>query len=222
MTYLFNLVVFVLGSSIVSFLTVIAHDFPKIQLNRRSQCNNCQNILSWYELIPIFSFILTGGNCKKCNFDIPIMYPITETIGGLYLIVVLIKDKDIYFAIPLMIMLVTLSFMDYFYGYIYPVCYALILPTFIYALLHGYPLYFITGILTYSALFLMNHFYQSIGLGDVELLGLLAILFGYEDILKIILISCLLCIIHYFGNKKRSFRFIPYITAATGIVYLIS
>lgn len=222
MTYLFYLLVFTLGSSIVSFLTVIAFDFPKIILNRRSRCNNCQKTLNWYELIPILGFIFLKGSCKQCIFKIPKLYPLTELTGGLFLIIVIFQNKNLYIAIPLMMMLITLSFMDHFYGYIYPIFYLLILPAIICILIKGYPLYIFTGLITYCALFLLNYYYQSIGMGDVELFGILALIFGYEDILKIILISCLLCIVHFVSKEKRSFRFIPYITVATGIIYLIS
>lgn len=222
MTNLFYLIVFTLGSSIVSFLTVMAHDFPKIALFRRSSCDNCHKILKWYELIPILGFILIRGTCQNCKTKIPLIYPLTELTGGIFLLTLLIQSKNLYIAIPIMLMLILLSFMDYYYGYIYSLLYLISLPTYIYAFIYHYPLHLFTGVLVYSALLLLNRSYKNIGLGDVELLGLLAVIFGLEDILKIILIACTLCIFQYILNKKRSFRFIPYLTIATGIIYLIS
>ncbi|WP_334329140.1 prepilin peptidase [Companilactobacillus sp. HBUAS59699] len=222
MTYLFYLIVFTLGSSIVSFLTVMAHDFPKISINRRSSCDHCHKILKWYELVPILGFILTSGTCKSCLTKIPIVYPLTESLGGLFFLILLIQDKDLYIAVPITLMMILLGFMDHYYGYIYSILYLLSLPAFIYALLNHYPLHFIAGLLVYTSLLVLNRVYQNIGLGDVELLGLLAVIFGLENILKIILLACLLCILKFMTDKKRSFRFIPYLTIATGIVYLIS
>ncbi|WP_125568031.1 prepilin peptidase [Companilactobacillus insicii] len=222
MTYFYYLIIFTLGSSIVSFLTVVAHDFPKIDLKRRSSCDNCHTILRWYELIPILGFIFIEGKCSKCNTKVPLIYPVTELIGGMFFLTIIIQNRNLYMIVPVALMLIFLSFMDHYYGYVYSLLYLISLPTYLYAYFHNYQLHLIIGFLVYSVLIALNRLYNNIGLGDVELIALLAILFGLEDILKIILIACLTCIFSFVTNKKRSFRFIPYLTISTGIIYLIS
>lgn len=222
MTYFYYLIIFTLGSSIVSFLTVVAHDFPKIDLKRRSSCDNCHTILRWYELIPILGFIFIEGKCSKCNTKVPLVYPVTELIGGMFFLTIIIQNRNLYMIVPVALMLIFLSFMDHYYGYVYSLLYLISLPAYLYAYFHNYQLHFIIGFLVYSVLIALNRLYNNIGLGDVELIALLAILFGLEDILKIILIACLMCIFSFVTNKKRSFRFIPYLTISTGIIYLIS
>lgn len=33
----------------------------------RSQCDSCGRVLSWYELIPVFSYIMLRGKCRTCG-----------------------------------------------------------------------------------------------------------------------------------------------------------
>ncbi len=48
-----------------------------------SHCVNCNHRLSWYELIPVFSYIGLGGKCKKCKKGISIQYPMAELATGI-------------------------------------------------------------------------------------------------------------------------------------------
>lgn len=40
-------------------------------LHGRSHCDSCGEVLRWYELIPIFSYLLAGGKCRRCKAKIP-------------------------------------------------------------------------------------------------------------------------------------------------------
>lgn len=222
MTYLFYSLVFVLSSSIVSFLTVMGHDFPKIDIMRRSKCDNCSKQLTWLELLPILGYLILKGTCKKCHIKISWLYPTTEFLCALFVVTGIIFEKSIYLFAPIFIMLILFSFMDYYHGFIYPIFYSLSIPPLIISLLFHHKIYFLAGILTYLSLFCMYYFSKGLGVGDVEVLAILALFFGYTNILNIISLACLMCIIHFLISKKRSFRFIPYITLATGIIYLIS
>ena len=44
----------------------------------RSACPKCSNLLSWYENIPLLSYLLLGGRCKNCKQPISIQYPLIE------------------------------------------------------------------------------------------------------------------------------------------------
>lgn len=52
-------------------------------VNERSICPSCEHGLSWYELIPVFSWVALGGKCKNCKKSISIQYPLIEIAGGL-------------------------------------------------------------------------------------------------------------------------------------------
>ena len=48
-----------------------------------SHCPNCKKPLSWYENIPLFSWIIQGGKCRGCKAPISIQYPLVELLTGL-------------------------------------------------------------------------------------------------------------------------------------------
>ena len=52
-------------------------------INSRSQCPHCKEKLSWYELIPLVSFIIQLGKCRKCGKSISWQYPLVEFFTGL-------------------------------------------------------------------------------------------------------------------------------------------
>ena len=49
----------------------------------RSFCFSCGNQLSWFENIPVLSFVLSRGHCRKCNTPIGAVTILTETVHGL-------------------------------------------------------------------------------------------------------------------------------------------
>lgn len=52
-------------------------------VNGRSECDLCHKALKWYDLIPLFSWISTGGKCRYCKKHIGYSYPIVELMVGL-------------------------------------------------------------------------------------------------------------------------------------------
>ncbi len=87
------LIIFFLGICIGSFLNVCIDRLPVGQdvTRGRSHCDHCKRTLSWYELIPIISWIMQLGKSKCCYKKLSIQYPIIELITGIgfvYLFVV--------------------------------------------------------------------------------------------------------------------------------------
>lgn len=78
-------IVFILGVSIGSFLNVLIDRLPVgLDVMRgRSHCDHCKHILSWYELIPVFSWILQKGKSRCCHKKLSIQYPLIELITGI-------------------------------------------------------------------------------------------------------------------------------------------
>ncbi len=46
--------------------------------NDRSQCLRCHHTLSWYDLLPLFSWLSTGGKCRYCKKPIGRFEPLIE------------------------------------------------------------------------------------------------------------------------------------------------
>ena len=48
-----------------------------------SHCPKCKKPLSWYENIPVLSWVLQGGKCRGCKAPISAQYPLVELMTGL-------------------------------------------------------------------------------------------------------------------------------------------
>ncbi|ANX10948.1 hypothetical protein ABE41_002835 [Fictibacillus arsenicus] len=76
---------FILGAVLASFGGVVGYRLPKgmkVMGVERSQCDNCERQLKWYELFPIVSFLVSGGKCGTCKKRIPIIYTVVELLTG--------------------------------------------------------------------------------------------------------------------------------------------
>lgn len=81
MTVLF---IFLIGLCVGSFLNVLIDRLPKGEnvLVGRSHCDFCKKTLRWYELVPLFSFLMQLGGCRRCHANLSIQYPLVEFITG--------------------------------------------------------------------------------------------------------------------------------------------
>ena len=81
--------VFIFGAIIGSFLNVVILRLGTgVGINGYSFCFSCRKELKWYELIPILSFFLQRGRCRKCYSKISWQYPIVEMLTGLVFLLI--------------------------------------------------------------------------------------------------------------------------------------
>jgi len=75
---------FILGSCLGSFYLVVGKRLPlkKKVVNDRSRCDNCNHILKWWQLLPIFSFLFLKGKCHYCHQKISIVNLLMELACG--------------------------------------------------------------------------------------------------------------------------------------------
>ena len=82
--------VLMLGLCFGSFNTLLAYRLP---LNNpvviaRSACPSCRKPLSARDLLPLLSWLITGGKCRQCNTPIHWRYPATELVtAAIFLLV---------------------------------------------------------------------------------------------------------------------------------------
>jgi leader peptidase (prepilin peptidase)/N-methyltransferase len=90
MSVLIFIFVFLLGTIIGSFLNVVIYRFNtgKSIVHGRSICMTCNNTLRWYELIPVFSFLVQSGRCRRCASTISHQYPLVEFSTGLVFLLI--------------------------------------------------------------------------------------------------------------------------------------
>jgi prepilin signal peptidase PulO-like enzyme (type II secretory pathway) len=89
------IILFVFGLVMGSFLNVVAtrYDgehflFDAKMIGGRSHCTQCKETLRWFELVPLFSFIIQGGRCRRCKAKLSIQYPLVELISALIFVFV--------------------------------------------------------------------------------------------------------------------------------------
>jgi len=84
-----TLFLFLFGAVLGSFLNVLILRYELggtvfgRQLKGRSHCPHCHKTLSWYELIPIVSFVIQLGKCRSCGEKISFQYPLLEIMAGI-------------------------------------------------------------------------------------------------------------------------------------------
>lgn len=71
-----------LGLIVGSFLNVVIIRHAVRPLTGRSSCVSCGHTLSWYDLIPVFSWTLLGGKCRHCGSSISTRYLAVEVLTG--------------------------------------------------------------------------------------------------------------------------------------------
>ena len=70
------------GLIVGSFLNVCIYRLPRRESVNwpGSHCTSCQRPLSWYENIPVASWLVLRGQCRTCGSRIGIVYPLVEIV----------------------------------------------------------------------------------------------------------------------------------------------
>lgn len=78
------------GACLGSFVNVVALRFITHEdiVKKRSYCPHCHRRLTWFELIPIISYILLRGRCRLCHEPISLQYPVIEALTAISAIII--------------------------------------------------------------------------------------------------------------------------------------
>lgn len=98
--------VFMYGLLLGSFYNVVGYRIPNNLsiVSPGSFCPKCNHKLKWYELIPVFSFLIQKGKCRKCGSKISLFYPVIElTTAILFLVSYLVFGISFEFVIAILI-----------------------------------------------------------------------------------------------------------------------
>jgi general secretion pathway protein O len=84
---------FIYGLTIGSFSNVLITRLPIMIQNQKkleynlinppSQCMECKEDIEWKDLIPVLSWMVLRGKCRKCKAKISYKYPLIELIHGI-------------------------------------------------------------------------------------------------------------------------------------------
>ena len=231
---MFYIIAFVFGSIWGSFANVCIYRLPanKNVATGRSCCPNCNNLIKWYDNIPIVSFLFLQGVCRNCSKKINTQYLLVELISGfsfaicyyffgvsittllffiltIYFIIIFFIDLK-HFIIPneLTITLMVIGIIKS----IDPDLNNEIFPNFINSVLGG--------VIGYMLIWLIILFYKKVrnkegmGLGDAKLLSAIGFWFGWVSLPFILFFSSFIALVSVLPdlikNKKNLTSQIPF------------
>ena len=108
----------VLGALIGSFLNVVIHRVPRREslVRPRSRCPDCGAPIAPYDNMPVLSWLLLRGRCRRCGERISPRYPLVELLTALaFAAVVLVRgfDDNLVLELPFVAALIALAGIDY-------------------------------------------------------------------------------------------------------------
>jgi leader peptidase (prepilin peptidase)/N-methyltransferase len=119
-TPLISILVFIFGAIIGSFLNVCIHRIPlKISVSHPpSRCPQCETPIAFYDNLPILSWLLLRGRCRKCGLKISGRYPLVELYTALLALCVyfrygLTPATPIFFGFIAVLLVVTFIDIDH-------------------------------------------------------------------------------------------------------------
>ncbi|MBD5451961.1 MAG: prepilin peptidase [Lachnospiraceae bacterium] len=211
-TIFFAIIIFLYGIIIGSFLNVCIYRLPKKEniVTTRSHCMSCGYQLKWYDLIPLFSWLVLGGKCRKCKARISVQYPIIEALNGfLWLTIFFVCGVSIETALYCVLAsaLLALSVID-FRTYEIPFGFNLIIAALglirVLTDLSNWTEYAIGFFAVSAPLYLIYIVTKGrgIGGGDIKLMAAAGLLLGWKRIVLALVIGCILgSVIHVIRMK---------------------
>lgn len=79
-----SLILFFLGAAVGSFLNVVIYRSLNHEswVTGRSRCDHCRKKISWYDNIPLFSYLILRAKCRFCKKPIALTHPVVEVLVG--------------------------------------------------------------------------------------------------------------------------------------------
>jgi len=203
----FYFLIFFLGSSVGSFLTVLVYRWPRQEslIHGRSHCDDCKKKLQWIDLLPVFSYILLGGRCRYCRGKISAFYPLVEKIMGVLFVLVvysivgynypLLADSryliTVCYFLYIVSSLMAIFFTDLKYGIIpFKIVFSSVILTFLWLIFLPPPdITFLNYLFSAIGVFVFFFFLffitkgRGLGFGDVVYVFLMGLLLGFPKII---------------------------------------
>jgi leader peptidase (prepilin peptidase)/N-methyltransferase len=197
--------VFVLGLMVGSFLNVCIARIPEGQsvVTPRSRCPKCGAAIAGYDNIPVLSYLILGGKCRRCHAPISVRYPLVELITAVAFVLQAIAIADVWLLgvrLVLTAMLIVLFAIDWdvqrlpdvitLPGLAIGLAASTVLPPGIVSSLEG-------AALGAAILWILRWGWQratgvdAMGLGDVKMLAMIGAFLGWQQVWLVLFLSSL-------------------------------
>lgn len=233
--------VFTFGAIIGSFLNVCIARLPdgRSVVRPPSHCPKCQTYLSWYENVPILSYLVLGGRCRTCKIRISPIYPAVEVLTGALAVALFLRLGPTlafagYFAFAAALVVITFIDLDHqiipdvisLPGIVVGLAFSLVSPLVT-------PLDALLGVLAgggvlLSVAWLYKTFrgQEGMGGGDIKLLAMIGAFLGWQSIFVTLFVGSVIgsiigvVVMLYEGaDTKLAIPFGPFL-AGGALVYL--
>ncbi len=100
----YAVIAFISGMVVGSFLNVVIYRLPRGEslMFPSSHCPNCHKSIAFYDNIPIFSYLILGGKCRKCKNSIGKIYPIIEFVTAvLFVLAFMYRGNNIRYMLDI-------------------------------------------------------------------------------------------------------------------------
>lgn len=190
-------------------------------MNGRSHCDSCGKVLSWYELIPIVSYLLQCGKCRACKAKIPLWTLASEIMCCVTFIMFALMDWK--YATILFLLFLS-SLFDFQYGEVpsWLTTGALAFAAISALLTVGYK-----GVLAGSCMFIIFYVvYQirpeAIGGADILLISASLMFYSFMDIPMYLLMISGTALVYMTLRKSQGIKLIPVLWLVYVIQYWIT
>ena len=213
-------------------------------ISGRSFCPTCKKKIAWFDNIPLISFILLVGKCRKCKKEVSIKYLLVELISGISFVYLFLNYSNYFetiFLQTLVIILLIIFFIDLKHFIIPDVLnFTLIglaifknfIPNFQSNFTYDFGQSIIGGVSGYLIIWFIIFLYkklkniEAMGFGDAKLMIGIGLFFGWQAVFFILFLSAILGLISVIPsllNNSKNFKteipFGPYIVISSVIYY---
>lgn len=194
-----------LGLAVGSFLNVCIYRLPRREslVFPASHCTSCGRALSWYENVPVGSYLVLGGRCRSCRARIALMYPLVEVAAAVIAVtwylqygLSLLFVSRLVFALALLVLFVIdlqqriLPNVITLPGIVVGLVFSPFVPP-------GWREALIGALIGGGGLFVVAEGYyrirgeEGLGMGDVKMLGMIGAFLGWKLMLLTLVLSSL-------------------------------
>ena len=206
------MIIFIFGITIGSFLNVCIYRIPLKEsiVTSPSHCMNCGQKLRWYDMVPVFSWLILGGKCRNCKSEISKQYPIIEAANGILYVLVCIVNGLTWSSMIYCFMVSALLVLSIIDWRTYEIPFGINVFLFILGILatildhknltsHLIGMICVSGLL--AVLYLLSAG-RAIGGGDIKLMFACGLILGWKQIVLAFLLGCIVgSVIHIIRMK---------------------